>query len=230
MVEKGDVGMPNAAMNEPTPVVLFDLDGTIWDSIPGIVASLRHALEVVRVEVPDEPLQRFVGPPLAAMLADVGVPGDRIELGCTAYRERYHREGVYQARLYPGARLLLDDLARAGLRLATATSKGEVATAIMLDHFELTGLFTVVGAASMDSTRHSKLDVIASVLERLEPFDPSTTTMVGDRHYDIEGGRHFGLRTVAVTWGYGSAEERVASVPDVIVTDIDELRRLLLPE
>lgn len=217
-------------MNQSAPAVLFDLDGTIWDSIPGIVASLRHALGVVGVEVPGGPLQRFVGPPLAAMLADVGVPGDRIADGWKAYRERYHSEGVYEASLYPGVRLLLDDLVRAGFRLSTATSKGEVATGIMLDHFGLTEIFTVVGAAPMDSTGHTKVDVIGSVLDQLGPFDRSTTTMVGDRHYDIEGGRRFGLRTVAVTWGYGSAEERNDSTPDAIVTDMDELRRVLIAE
>jgi len=215
-------------MSGIAPAVLFDLDGTVWDSIPGIVASLRHALEVVHVEVPAEPLQRFIGPPLAAMLADVGVPNDRIEAGWKAYRERYHSEGVYEASLYPDARQLLDHLARSGRRLATATSKGEVATGIMLDHFGLTEFFEVVGAAPMDSTAHSKVDVIGFVLDQLGPVDTGTTTMVGDRSYDIEGGRHFGLRTVAVTWGYGSAEERDACAPDAVVSDMDELRRALI--
>jgi phosphoglycolate phosphatase len=230
MVEKGHARWFTAAMSGIAPAVLFDLDGTIWDSIPGIVASLRHALGAIQVEVPDEPLQRFVGPPLAAILADMGVPSDRIEDGCAAYRERYHSTGVYQARLYPGARQLLDELAHSGRRLATATSKGVVATGIMLDHFGLTQFFDVVGAAPMDSTKHSKVDVIGYVLDQLEPVDTSTTTMVGDRRYDIEGGRHFSLRTVAVTWGYGSVEERDASVPDAIVADMDALRRLLCAE
>jgi len=216
-----------ATLRMVAPTALFDLDGTLWDSMPGIVSCLRHALDTVGTPVPDEPLERFIGPPLLVMLGDVGVPDDRLDDGRIAYRDRYHRLGVYEARLYPGVVGLLDALRAGRWHLATATSKGEVATTMMLEHFGLAGYFEVVGAASMDASSHSKIDVIDRALDGLGHPDPSTVTMVGDRHYDIEGGRHFGLRTIAVTWGYGSDEEWTASPADAVARDVGELAALL---
>jgi len=133
--------------------VLFDLDGTIWDSLPGIVRCLAYALDVVGLAVPSEAvLASNVGPPLDVMLAAQGVPADRIVAARTAYRDRYQRLGEFECEVYPGAPELLDDLRSHGVRLATATSKGVEPTHRMLEHFDLARRFDVIAAATTRST------------------------------------------------------------------------------
>ena len=75
----------------PSPV-LFDLDGTLWDSLPGIVASLSHTLAELDLVVPDVAvLSADIGGPLSEMLAEHGVPADRVDDAVAIYRDRYRR-------------------------------------------------------------------------------------------------------------------------------------------
>jgi phosphoglycolate phosphatase len=209
--------------------VLLDLDGTIWDSLPGIVRSLAHALEAVGLPVPDETvLASNVGPPLDVMLAIQGVPADRLVEARTAYRDRYQRLGEFECEVYPCAAELLDDLRAHRVRLATATSKGVEPTRRMLDHFDLTRRFDVIAAATMDATAHHKIDVVAAALADLSPYDPARTALVGDRSFDVDAGREMGITTVGVTWGYGSLDELRAHGPDHVADTFADLRSIVL--
>lgn len=213
----------------PVTAVLFDLDGTIWDSLPGITASLAHALAGLGLPVPaDEALASNVGPPLREMLRHFGVSETLLDDGVRLYRERYRSQGEYECEVYDGAVALLAGLGRAGVPLATATSKGAEPTDRMLDHFDVRRHFDVVAAAAMDGREVHKEDVIADALARLgrEPGDP-TVAMVGDRHYDIRGGKTHGLVTIGVRWGYAPPGELEQTSPDAIVGSFDELGRLL---
>ena len=209
--------------------VLFDLDGTVWHSEPGIVDALAHTLATLGLYVPpSDELASNLGPPLQAMLALMGVPDDRIDEARDVYRARYRTHGEYDYTLYPGVVGLLDALRGAGIRVATATSKGVDATRRMLAHAGLMERFDVVAAASMDASAHLKTDVIAVALHDLGRPDPTRTAIVGDRHYDVEGGRSFGLTTIAVTWGYAAHRELEGLAPDHLVSDIAALREVLL--
>jgi len=189
-------------------IVLLDLDGTVWDSEEGIVRSAVHALESLERTVPPRAhLVRAIGPPLHLMLAHLGVPDEHLDAGVTAYRERYLTTGVFESELYPGVTEMLDRLADDGHTLATATSKGEVPTHTMLDHFGLTDRFAVVGAATMDGTATTKSQVLARTLTALGDPRPDRCRMVGDRHHDVEGARAHGIDCIGATWGYGGAEE-----------------------
>ncbi|HKY15473.1 MAG TPA: HAD hydrolase-like protein [Microthrixaceae bacterium] len=220
-MQTGDETIPSA--------VLFDLDGTVWDSLSGIVSSLAHALAHVGVPVPsDEVLASNVGPPLLVMLAHFGVAEERLEEAKDAYRDHYRRVGEFQCEVYPGVASLLDDLRAEGIRLATATSKGVDPTRRMLAHFDLERRFDVIAAASMDSSAAHKVDVIAAALAELTNDGSSTIVIVGDRHFDIDGGAAFGLRTIGVEWGYGSRAELESAGAHHVATTVDELGRLLV--
>jgi phosphoglycolate phosphatase len=114
---------------------------------------------------------------------------------------------VFEASLYEGVVEMLDGLAGSGHRLATATSKGEVPTRIMLDHFGLTDHFEVVGAATMDTTAVTKAQVLSRALAALGDPQPGQCVLVGDRSYDVEGAAAHGLHCIGATWGYGGADE-----------------------
>ncbi len=188
--------------------VIFDLDGTVWDSEPGIVASLSHALSGLDMAVPPhDELVTNVGPPLRTMLAELGVSEHRLDDGVRLYREHYLTEGVYQAELYDGIVDLFDRLQRDGHTLSTATSKGEDPTRIMLDHFGIAERFAVVGAATMDGVATTKAEVLALTLAGLGLPDPMECVLVGDRHYDVMGAAAFHIRCIGAAWGYGGVEE-----------------------
>ena len=188
--------------------VIFDLDGTVWDSEPGIVASLGHALRGLDMALPPpDELASNVGPPLRTMLAELGVSGHRLDDGVRLYREHYLTEGAYQADLYDGIIDVFDQLQGDGHTLATATSKGADPTHVMLDHFGIAERFAVVGAASMDGVATTKAEVLALTLAGLGLPAPDDCVLVGDRHYDVMGAAAFHIDCIGAAWGYGGAEE-----------------------
>lgn len=210
-------------------MILFDLDGTVLDSAPGIVGALQQAMIDVGLQPADEAaLRRDLGPPPPVIFAANGVPDDLLDSAFAAYRKHYLDQGLQRAEVYPGVRRLLAEL-RPDYRLATATMK-LISTAIpFVTHHGLHDHFDVIGGAEHGTT--DKAAIIGATRATLGDPDPAQMIMVGDRHSDITGGQQHGLRTIAVTWGYGSREELVATAPDAIIDTPGELsdavRRLL---
>lgn len=183
------------------------MDGTLTDSASGIVASLRHAMAAVGVGSLDAATERaFIGPPMIASMRRL-VPPDRVDDAVAAYREYFVARGMFDNAVYDGVPDVLRRLTAAGVRLAVATSKTEIYAVQILEHFGLADLFEVVGGATMDGSRITKPDVLASVLDRLEHPDPATAVMFGDRHHDVEGAAAHGIDCYAVEWGYGAPGE-----------------------
>ena len=211
--------------------VIFDLDGTVWDSAPGIVSCMSATLAELGLPDPGATaLGGMLGPPLLAMLSGIGVPDDRLDDARVVYRRHYREHGELECRVYDGVPELLDRLRADGRATATATSKGVEPVERMLDHFGLRDRFDIVEAASMTQGGHSKIDIIGEAMAGLEAIGaPATSaTMVGDRIYDIEGGRHFGLRTIGVRWGYAPDGELDASGATALAETVDDLTNLLL--
>jgi phosphoglycolate phosphatase-like HAD superfamily hydrolase len=211
-------------------LVIFDLDGTLTDSAPGVVASFRHALAAVGAVPPTDDSARLaelvVGPPMHHTLAALGL-GDRAEEAIAAYRADYTSRGWAINNLYDGIAELLTDLRRAGVRLAVATSKVEPTARRILEHFGIDGHFEVVAGASMDGTRAAKADVVAHALTQLQPL-PQRLLMVGDRSHDVEGAAVHGVDTVVVEWGYGAGDfPEGVGLPAASVSSVAELREVL---
>jgi phosphoglycolate phosphatase len=209
-------------------LVLFDLDGTLTDSADGIVASFRHALESIGATVPDGDLAgRIVGPPMHHTLTSMGL-GDRADEAMTAYRADYTTRGWSMNRLFDGIPELLEDLKRAGVRLAVATSKAQPTAQRILTHFGMDGYFEVIAGASPDGTRAAKAEVIAYALAQLGPL-PERVLMVGDRSHDVEGASFHGIHTVVVDWGYGGGDFDGPDAPAPLhrVATMADLRRVL---
>lgn len=211
------------------PVVLFDLDGTLIDSAPGIIDGLRHAMETIGRPMPDEErVRELIGPPLPEILRllgagsgadDPAAAAEEVERGLAAYRRIYGESGWSHSRVFDGFPEALDELLGHGVRLAVATSKAEVVAEQVLDHYGLRDRFEFVAGASEDGSRTLKKDVMGRALGRLGvPAVVGGTTgvaMIGDRSHDIEGARHWGVPCIAVTWGYGTEAEHAAA--DVVV-------------
>ncbi len=208
--------------------MLFDLDGTVLDSAPGIISAFQQAMRDVGLEPADAAaLRADLGPPPAVILAQVGVPEGLIPDAVAAYRHHYLDRGIRDATVFPGVGPALVELA-SRYRLATATMK-LISTAVpFLAHHGIGDHFSVVGGSQdpvpgRPATPMDKAAIIAATRTALGDPPPERMIMVGDRHSDISGARRHGLRTVAVTWGYGSRRELEAERPDRIVDDAGQL-------
>ncbi len=209
-------------------MVLFDLDGTLTASGPGILASVRHALTQLGEPVPDPGvLGSFIGPPLLdSFIGLCGLSPDRAHAAIAAYREYYSVAGQYENSVYAGIPELLSALKVAGRTLAVATSKAEVYAESILAHFGLYRHFDVVVGSELDGRRTAKAEVIAEVLARLER-PAGAGVMIGDRAHDVVGALAVGMPCVGVLWGYGTAEELTAAGTDALVGEPADLQAAL---
>lgn len=215
--------------------VVFDFDGVIVDSLPGIAWSLDVALRSLGepVAAHDE-VRAIVGPPLrdgiGTLLAARKVDNDQrvIDAILTAYRADYVTTSLRLTRLHDGVRELLARLHARGLRTAVATSKPAVATLPLIELFELGSEFEII-CCPRDGSSDTKADVLTMALQRLD-LPGSSAAMVGDRSHDMAAAVAVGCVGIGALWGYGSHGEltaagatHLADRPD----DVDGLVRAL---
>ena len=207
--------------------VLFDLDGTLTDSGPGIMNSVKYALEKVGEPTPDvDELRKFIGPPLKGQFMEhCGIDEEKAAEMVTLYREYFTVTGIFENSVYDGVEEMLKALKQAGIKIAMATSKPEKFAKIIADHFGLAQYFDVIGG---DETRTEKQDVIRYVLEQCEEKELDKIVMVGDRSYDILGGHAEGLKVIGVLYGYGDLKELSEAGADALATTPQEVAKLVL--
>lgn len=209
--------------------VLFDLDGTLTDSAPGIKRSLKYALDKMGVsEYKPEILDKFLGPPLVwSYKTYLGLSDELAVEGLRLYRENYNEMGgKYLARVYPGIEELLKRLKKGGARLGVATVKPEQTAREVLEHFGLLKYFDCVSGGQPEERKADKKSVIEEALRRIGKRADDSVLMVGDRVYDIEGGIAAGVKTLGVGYGFGGYSELKDAGADYIAAtakDISEL-------
>ena len=209
--------------------VLLDLDGTLVDSAPGILGSVRRAIAEAGLQVPESAIgTHLLGPPLyrslPPILGDAGT-----EVVVPIYRRIYGDGGYLDSTPYPGVDQLLRDLAGAGVTMALATSKAEPFARSILAQHGWTDLFTEVVGDTLTADRPTKGAVVAEALCRLDhPTGADRPLMVGDRVHDVEGSAEHGLRCLSVGWGYAQPGELEAAGVERVVGSVDDLRVELL--
>lgn len=213
--------------------VLFDLDGTIIDSSPGVIKSIQYSLlhfGFTEETVPKkEDLLFFIGPPLDDSFSKIfGDDKETIQAAIEKYRSMYSTEGLLDTYLYPGVAELIRRLAKAGKKLILATSKPEVFAVRIMDHFGLTEYFTCIGGASLDSSRQNKEDVIRYALEKVGNPSTDDCVMVGDRLFDINGAKTFSMDSIGVLYGFGSKEELEDAGATYIAKTAEDVGDMLL--
>lgn len=191
--------------------ILFDMDGTLLDSAPGVTASAAQALAAVGAPIPAmDTLRRFVGPPMIESFRTVSqLDEETAQKALQHYRKAYAAHGAEQSSPYDGIKDLLEHLHMAGIPMAVATSKVEDQAVRLARRFGIESHFINVCGASDSDGRANKAEVIAELLLRLqrEGVDISRPAMVGDRSYDVAGAAKHGIPTIFALWGYGEAEE-----------------------
>jgi phosphoglycolate phosphatase len=210
--------------------ILWDLDGTIINSSPGVYASFNHTFKTVGMpELTPAEMQPFMGPPLRITFQEIlGLSHEQTEECLAIYRDYYLKQGgALNCELYPGIIETIQKSKAAGITNSLATSKALRGTTLVGEHFDFLKYFDVLGTAANDETRNSKTDVITYAFQELEKIgaDLSRVILVGDRIHDIEGARHHNLEVVLVKWGFGNEQEW--ALADYVIEDASELQELL---
>ena len=211
-------------------LVLLDLDGTLTDSAPGIIESIRYGYAALDLPTPDdEALRSFVGPPMTESLLRHGVPQERLQEAVTAYRKAFVAGGMFNNSVYDGVIEALTRLRAAGIRLALATSKPEIYAVQITERFGLAPFLEgEFGAGPDGGARSTKAAVIAYGLDALARSDrglpdASRILMVGDRLHDVHGARANDLDCVGVSWGYAGPGELMDAGAIAVVDSPREL-------
>jgi phosphoglycolate phosphatase len=208
-----------------TGAVLLDLDGTLSDSRPGIIACFSHML----AELGHDPavagdLTWAVGPPIRVSVATLLAKyhDDRVELGLTTYRTRYSSTAIYDCTAYPGIAEMLATLTDSGYALCVATSKRRDFAQRVVDYLGFRPYLPRVYGALPGGGLDDKKDLIAEIL-RAEHYGPARTVMVGDRLHDIHAARANAVRSIGALWGYGGEAELRAAGADLLVASPEEV-------
>jgi phosphoglycolate phosphatase len=210
--------------------VLLDLDGTLIDSYPGILASCLAALRALGHE-PDETLdiRGSIGPPLEDLMQILlrSYGDDRVGEAVAAYRQHYGESGFLGSVPYPGIGSSLKAMKQAGLRVYLATSKREVFASRILDHLKFAPYFDGIHGSVPSGELDHKPELLAHILSR-HGLSPSQSLMVGDRRHDISGAHAVGMRGLGVLWGYGSRDELETAGADQLVESPADLARTVV--
>ncbi|GAB3748566.1 HAD family hydrolase [Lysobacter olei] len=210
------------------PTLFFDMDGTLIDSAVGITRCVAHALQRMGLDVPpDEALRQWIGPSLRTSFAPLLHDAARVEQAVEHYRERFETHGWAEHEVYAGIDEAVRTLHAAGHRLAIVTAKNEPHARKIAAHLPFGHLFEDVIGATPDGSRSHKPELIGEALQRLA-LAPEGCVMIGDRHMDIEGARHHGMRHVGVLWGFGGEVELRAAGALHLATSPAQLPALLV--
>jgi pyrophosphatase PpaX len=207
---------------------LFDLDGTLIDSIELIRRSFRHTLLVHRGwEPPEDEWLTGLGTPLPAQFAHYTDEAREIEAMIATYRRFNAEHHDALVHVYPGAIEAVRDLKRRGARTGVVTSKLRAGALRGLAHCGYGDeLFDLVIAMD-DVERHKpEPDPVLAALERLRS-DASSSIYIGDSPHDLASGRAAGVRTAAVLWGPFPRAWLASASPDLWLEHPRDIAKLL---
>jgi pyrophosphatase PpaX len=219
-------------VNKGTPMpqkidaILFDLDGTLLNSIDGIVESFRHTIDHF---VPDHGLDsqaiiKMLGLPLMEQMRQIGQCPQKAEQMVDHYREHNYKI-IPQMPLYDGVTKILEDL-RAHYKLGVVTAKQRTSALMSITEHQLETKFEVI-VTSSDTLRHKPdPEPLLYALDKINT-KPQHCIYVGDATFDIQCAKAAGCLSIAALWGPNSRQHLAPEEPDFFAEDISELPVIL---
>ncbi|HET8942972.1 MAG TPA: HAD hydrolase-like protein [Rudaea sp.] len=212
-----------------TRLALFDLDGTLIDSAPGIFASLDHAFAQIGASLPPrETLRGWIGPPFHQTFPSVlGDDPVRIQMAIEKYREHYTEGGWSGHTVYPGIAGTIATCAAQGIAMGVVTTKPLAQARLIIDNLTFGAHFVRIYGPDIKTAHSAKSEMIAQALDDFG-VPSAHAVMIGDRHFDIEGARANNMRGIGVGWGFGSIDELRSAGAHAIAHTTNELLGMLM--
>jgi len=205
-------------------IIFFDLDGTLTDAGPGIKACINYALNKMNFKKLGMDSDWVVGPSLWGTFKKLGIPEENLNEAVNLYRERYNVKGYLENSVYLGIPGQLAMLLEMGYVLSLATSKPTVSASAIIEYFNLKQYFLYEFGSNLDGSLSDKSILLKHALA-VTGFEPNNALMIGDRQYDIIGAKSNLIKSVGVSYGYGSANELREAGADLLIEKPAELAK-----
>ena len=209
----------------PFNYIIFDLDGTLTDPSEGIINSVIYALRKMNINFNNrEFLKRFIGPPLhESFMKYFNMNKEKAFLAVKYYREYFSEKGIYENKIYPGIKELLKELKNKNKFLILCTSKPTVYAEKILKYFNIYKYFDFIKGSNLDGTFTSKEDLLEFIMKKFENKKKEEFIFIGDHEVDVKAGKKYGIKVIAVTYGFGDLEKIKSLKPDFIFGSVQEL-------
>ena len=197
--------------------IFFDLDGTLVDSSEGIHNGFVQTFERLGLPVPsDKKIRTFMGPPLEVTFKEE-ISEEGADQAVKIYRDYYETKGQLEAHLYDGIKEVLEYLSQdPNKKIYITTSKNEPTALEMCEYLGITEFFDGIYGATPAAFHKAENNA-----------NKDQSVIVGDTKYDMIGGKTVGIKTLAVTWGFGTNETLLAENPDFVADTVQELWDIL---
>lgn len=212
--------------------LLFDLDGTLLDTMEGVVKCAQYSLKSFGIDADLKHLEIFMGPPLRySFMTHYGFNDKEAGVAIEKYRERYDTVGWKESIPFAEIPKLLENLKNAGYTLGVATSKYEKYAEIMLKYHDLDKYFDYITGSNLDETISTKDEVIEEALRRFGISDDRCTAlMIGDMRYDVLGAKKVGIDSYGIYTGTAKENEHEDAGATYIAYSFDEFEKVMLED
>lgn len=209
--------------------ILFDLDGTLSESAPGIRKCIELTLEKLKKPSPDlSDYSKFIGPPLADTFSGLcGLNAEDTQKALVIYQEFYKTHGLKENRLYEGIEDLLIKLSGSEAKIAVCSSKQQKPADDVCALLGITKYFDALCGSAPDGSRKEKEEVIPYTVNVLGGKITDKVVMIGDTKFDAKGARLNNIDFIGVNYGYGTYETMVMEGATVFADNVKELEALL---
>ena len=210
--------------------ILFDLDGTLSESAPGIRKCIELTLVKLGKPSPDlSDYSKFIGPPLADTFSGLcSLNAEDTQKALEIYQDFYKDYGLKANRLYDGIRELLEKLSQSKAKIAVCSSKQQKPADGVCELLDITKYFDAVCGSAPDGSRKEKEDVIPYTVNVLGGKITDKVVMIGDTKFDAKGARLNNVDFIGVMYGYGTLDTMKDEGATVFAEDVKELEALLL--
>jgi HAD superfamily hydrolase (TIGR01509 family) len=209
-------------------IALFDLDGTIADTLPLIYEAFDAAfVPVLGSGFSAAEIRAMFGPPDHQIIRNQLVES-QAEAAISRFNTHYQDRHDDLVSAFPGIAELIQECADAGIRMGVITGKSRLTALITLDRLGLRNAFEAIYAGDDVERQKPDPEALVLALRDLSAGSTSRTVMIGDSAADVVAGKAIGMATIGVTWGSPDHHELVAADPDHIVSTVAELGALLL--